>query len=84
MPLRITGAADAALIDLPWSVPLSAWPEDQIAALPRGLSRHVVRFVRHGDAVLAVKETHTSPTRSSRCCANSNGWAPRASRLWRW
>ena len=58
MPLRITGAADASLIDLPWSVPLSAWPEDRIAALPRGLSRHVVRFVRHGEAVLAVKETN--------------------------
>ncbi len=58
MPLRITGAADAALIDLPWSVPLSAWPEDRIAALPRGLSRHVVRFVRHGETVLAVKETN--------------------------
>jgi hypothetical protein len=58
MPLHITGAADAALIDLPWSIPLSAWPEDRIAALPRGLSRHVVRFVRHGDAVLAVKETN--------------------------
>jgi hypothetical protein len=58
MPLRITGAADAALIDLPWSVPLSAWPENRIAALPRGLSRHVVRFVRHGETVLAVKETN--------------------------
>jgi hypothetical protein len=58
MALHITGAADAALIDLPWSVPLSAWPEDRIAALPRGLSRHVVRFVRHGDAVLAIKETN--------------------------
>ena len=58
MPLHITGAADAALIDLPWSLPLGAWPEDRIAALPRGLSRHVVRFVRHGDAVLAVKETN--------------------------
>ncbi len=58
MPLHITGAADAALIDLPWSIPLSAWPEDKIAALPRGLSRHVVRFVRHGDSVLAIKETN--------------------------
>ncbi|GIG53717.1 DUF4032 domain-containing protein [Demequina activiva] len=58
MPLHITGAADAALIELPWDIPLSAWPEEHIAALPRGLSRHVVRFVRHGDAVLAVKETN--------------------------
>ena len=58
MALHIRGAADAALIDLPWSLPLSVWPEDRIAALPRGLSRHIVRFVRHGDAVLAVKETN--------------------------
>jgi len=57
MALRITGTADASLINLPWSVPLSAWPEERIAALPRGLSRHVVRFVRYGDGVLAVKET---------------------------
>jgi len=58
MPLHITGAADPTLIDLPWSLPLSAWPEDRIAALPRGLSRHVVRFVRHEDKVLAIKETN--------------------------
>ncbi|MFO7244874.1 MAG: DUF4032 domain-containing protein [Actinomycetes bacterium] len=57
MALHITGAADAALISLPWSMPLSSWPEERIAALPRGLSRHVVRFVRHGEKVLAVKET---------------------------
>ncbi len=55
---HITGAADPALMELPWEIPLSAWPEDRIAALPRGLSRHVVRFVRHGANVLAVKETN--------------------------
>ena len=58
MPLHITGAADPGLIELPWNLPLSVWPEDRIAALPRGLSRHVVRFVRHGSTVLAVKETN--------------------------
>ncbi|WP_084075155.1 DUF4032 domain-containing protein [Demequina sp. NBRC 110052] len=58
MPLLITGAADAGLMELPWEMPLSTWPEERIAALPRGLSRHVVRFVRHGDGVLAVKETN--------------------------
>ncbi|MFV0633722.1 DUF4032 domain-containing protein [Demequina sp.] len=58
MPLHITGAADAALIELPWDMPLETWPEEHIAALPRGLSRHVVRFVRHGDGVIAVKETN--------------------------
>ncbi|WP_084104860.1 DUF4032 domain-containing protein [Demequina sp. NBRC 110056] len=58
MPLHISGAADPALIELPWEIPLEAWPEEHIAALPRGLSRHVVRFVRHGDGVIAVKETN--------------------------
>ncbi len=58
MPLHITGAADPTLIELPWSQPLSVWPEERIAALPRGLSRHVVRFVRHDDKVLAIKETN--------------------------
>ncbi|WP_082092217.1 DUF4032 domain-containing protein [Demequina pelophila] len=55
---HITGAVDASLMELPWEIPLSAWPEERIAALPRGLSRHVVRFVRHNGAVLAVKETN--------------------------
>ncbi|HEU5242340.1 MAG TPA: DUF4032 domain-containing protein, partial [Ornithinibacter sp.] len=47
MALEISAArADPALLDLPWRVPLEAWPEDLLAALPRGISRHVVRFVR--------------------------------------
>jgi hypothetical protein len=45
-----------ALLDLPWSVPLEEWPEEHLAALPRGISRHVVRFVRLGSDVIAVKE----------------------------
>ena len=36
--------------------PLEDWPADQLVALPRGISRHVVRFVRLGEAVYAVKE----------------------------
>src|SRR6478752_7599933 len=57
MALGISAArADPALLDLPWRVPLEAWPEDLLAALPRGISRHVVRFVRLAGRVLAVKE----------------------------
>ena len=57
MPLDISAAQpDPALLDLPWSVPLEQWPADLLAALPRGISRHVVRFVRVGDLVIAVKE----------------------------
>jgi hypothetical protein len=57
MPLDITAARpDPALLDLPWSVPLEEWPEDHLAALPRGISRHVVRFVKLSGRVIAVKE----------------------------
>jgi hypothetical protein len=56
--LSITSAVpDPALLDLPWSLPLDLWPEEAIAALPKGISRHLVRFVYFGDHVLAVKET---------------------------
>ena len=57
MALQLTTARpDAALLDLTWSVPLEQWPAESLAALPRGISRHVVRFVRVSGRVLAVKE----------------------------
>ncbi len=55
--LQITTASpDPALLDLPWDTPLAQWPSKRLAALPRGLSRHVVRFVRLSGSVIAVKE----------------------------
>jgi hypothetical protein len=57
VPLDITAARpDPALLDLPWRLPLEEWPADQLAALPRGISRHVVRFVRFSGRVIAIKE----------------------------
>ncbi|WP_299444616.1 DUF4032 domain-containing protein [uncultured Phycicoccus sp.] len=57
MALELTAARhDPALLDLPWRTPLEEWPEEILAALPRGISRHVVRFVRLSGGVLAVKE----------------------------
>jgi len=47
---------DSNLLPLPWSRPLADWPTDLLVALPRGISRHVVRFIRVGDAVYAAKE----------------------------
>ncbi|WP_030446844.1 DUF4032 domain-containing protein [Actinocatenispora sera] len=56
--VHITSAlTDPALLDLPWETPLAQWPADWLVALPRGISRHVVRFVRLGEVVYAVKET---------------------------
>ncbi|ROO51579.1 lipopolysaccharide kinase (Kdo/WaaP) family protein [Micromonospora sp. Llam0] len=57
-PVRITSAlVDPALLDLPWSTPLEQWPADHLVALPQGISRHVVRFVKLAGTVYAVKET---------------------------
>ncbi len=56
--LNITSATvDPALLDLPWSTPLETWPEETIAALPKGISRHLVRFVNLSGYVVAIKET---------------------------
>ena len=56
--LNITAAtAEPALLDLPWHLPLVDWPKENIAALPKGLSRHTVRFAHLGDHVIAIKET---------------------------
>lgn len=56
--LNITSAtADPALLDLPWRLPLDAWPNQTIAALPKGISRHLVRFAHLSGRVVAIKET---------------------------
>lgn len=59
MDLQITAASpdhSTLLLDLPWDVPLEEWPAEHLVMLPRGISRHVVRFARAGSLVLAVKE----------------------------
>lgn len=56
--LSITSAiVDPALLDLPWNLPLETWPEDSIAILPKGISRHLVRFAHLSGYVIAIKET---------------------------
>ncbi len=56
--LSVTSAVpDAALLDLPWNLPLELWPDEVIAALPKGISRHLVRFVHLSGYIIAVKET---------------------------
>ena len=49
-------SVDPALLDLPWNIPLDQWPPEVLAALPRGISRHIVRFVNLNSNVIAVKE----------------------------
>lgn len=57
MSLEVSAAvADPDLLFFPWNLPLEEWPEDIVVALPRGISRHIVRFVRINGVVHAVKE----------------------------
>ena len=56
--LRITSAVmDATLLDLPWDLPLDEWTEADVVQLPKGISRHLVRFAGLGGRVVAIKET---------------------------
>ncbi|MCL2491088.1 MAG: DUF4032 domain-containing protein [Propionibacteriaceae bacterium] len=63
MPHFVSLRPDAALIPLPWATPLDAWPDDMLVALPRGLSRHVVKFIGVGDAIYAAKEINAETAR---------------------
>ncbi|MFI9776200.1 DUF4032 domain-containing protein [Streptomyces sp. NPDC051956] len=51
----------ALLLELPWHVPLEQWPDEYLVPLPRGISRHVVRYARAGSEVVAVKELAERP-----------------------
>ena len=56
--LNITAATvDPALLDLPWQEPLDEWSSEYIATLPKGISRHLVRFANLSGYVIAIKET---------------------------
>ncbi|MEA4944180.1 MAG: DUF4032 domain-containing protein [Propionicimonas sp.] len=56
MPRFLSSRPDSRLIPLPWDTPLTEWPTDFLVALPRGISRHVVRFIKVGSSVYAAKE----------------------------
>jgi hypothetical protein len=51
-----TLGATTELLTLPLDRPLAEWEDQRIVQVPRGISRHVVRFVRADDQVYAFKE----------------------------
>lgn len=63
MPRFVSTRPDASLITLPWATPLEDWPDRYLVALPRGLSRHVVRFIGVGDVIYAAKEINEDTAR---------------------
>ncbi len=46
----------AALLALPWAVPLEEWEDAQLVDVQRGIGRHIVRFVSLPGGVFALKE----------------------------
>lgn len=50
-------------LDLPWNLPLAAWRVPHLIELPKGISRHEVRFLRYPQGVYVVKELPTAAAR---------------------
>lgn len=64
MPPTITvRAGHPDFLDLPWDVSLLDWDTPQLVDLPKGISRHTVRFVATEAGVYAIKEL---PERAAR------------------
>ena len=58
MAFQVKAAPDEPdLLFLPWNHMLEEWPEEATVSLPKGISRHIVKFVRLNGIVYAIKET---------------------------
>jgi hypothetical protein len=51
-----TRGTNTDLLDLPYGLPLADWDESLIVYVPRGISRHIVRFVEANGQIFAIKE----------------------------
>lgn len=56
-----TGHPD--FLDLEWARSLTEWDTPRLIELPKGISRHEVRFVQYGEGIYAIKELPTRPAR---------------------
>jgi tRNA A-37 threonylcarbamoyl transferase component Bud32 len=52
----VARSAQGPLLTLPWTLPLEEWPAELLVDVERGIGRHVVRFVRVGGGLFALKE----------------------------
>lgn len=58
------GAFDADLLDLPWERSITEWPPALFLDLPKGISRHEVRFLERRSTILAIKELPEAAARN--------------------
>jgi len=56
-------AGNPDFLELPWETPLTEWTVPNLVDLPKGISRHEVRFLRYPEGIYAVKEL---PRRAAR------------------
>jgi len=50
-------------LDLDWERPLEEWDTERLVDLPKGISRHTVRFVSYSQGLYAIKQLPTRPAR---------------------
>lgn len=63
MPELSVRTGHPEFLDLPWDQPLADWTVDQLVDLPKGISRHTVRFVQYPQGIYAIKELPLRPAR---------------------
>jgi hypothetical protein len=51
-------------LDLPWESPLVTWRVPNLLDLPKGISRHEVRFLSYPNGIYVVKELQRRPARN--------------------
>ncbi len=64
MPVLTVRPGHPDFLDLPWERSIVEWQVPELVDLPKGISRHEVRFLRLPHGVYAVKELPTSPARN--------------------
>lgn len=63
MPELTIRPGNPDFLDLPWDAPLEDWDLDELVELPKGISRHTVRFVAFDEGIFAIKQLPTEPAR---------------------
>lgn len=62
-PTMTIRAGGPNFLDLEWTQSITEWPPDRLLDLPKGISRHEVRFVAYEDGIYAIKELPLRPAR---------------------
>lgn len=62
-PTLTIRAGGPNFLDLEWEKSITEWPAERLLELPKGISRHEVRFVAYDEGIFAIKELPLIPAR---------------------